>query len=600
MIIVGFDFGTTNSLISVINANRALNVTDREGLPVPSVVAYEGAETIAGRAAKERLDRAGLGVHGNIVRSPKSLLGYGTIFVGGVERSPVDVVYDVIAHVKEQALRSHVNVDLGGVTRAVVTIPVDWDGSRRAALRDAFRRAGIGIVQFIHEPFAALYGHFRSQHDVADALREYDRRYVIVVDWGGGTLDLTLCALNGGQITQLRNHGTADVGGDVFDEAIRNAVIDAYCTNHRLGTKVEAHADARTRLLHACERAKIDLSTRASAVLYVPSFFNAAPEDFDYVLERESLETMTQPIIRNGIRRISDLLNSVHVAPAQIALCLTSGGMVNMPAIRARLHELFGPQRVNISDNSSTLIAEGAAWVAYDQRPLHLGKTVELRLARNAYLSLVRAGTSMPGQGQMQQASFHLYCADPRDGAAKFEVCTPEGAGDDVQITAPRIALANLVVKVDEKARPFRERLELDVGIDDDLILKASARSLNQKDHATAEIHQLEFGISLPASVEPERGEGERRDPFDLPTTGHHSPGDLVVRSNVADEANDVLVPGELLYSYDPLYFDRRRNPPEEQVHERLYYRPCAICGRVSNDPHCRCLTTGSAGVGVG
>ena len=74
---MGFDFGTTNSLISVVAGDRAIDLLDETGLPFPSVVRYEGEAVVVGREAKQALDAAGLGVHGNTVRSPKFLLGQG-------------------------------------------------------------------------------------------------------------------------------------------------------------------------------------------------------------------------------------------------------------------------------------------------------------------------------------------------------------------------------------------------------------------------------------------------------------------------------------------------------------------------------------------
>jgi molecular chaperone DnaK len=159
--VVGFDFGTTNSLISVIVGDRAIDIVDAEtALPFPSVVRYEGERTIVGREAKQSLDTAGVGVYGNTVLSPKFLLGEESVHVEGVERSPVDIVYDVVNHVKSEALRSRRAKVLEGVTSAVVTIPLIMNGRQRAALRDAFRRADVGIVQFVHEPLAALYGQW--------------------------------------------------------------------------------------------------------------------------------------------------------------------------------------------------------------------------------------------------------------------------------------------------------------------------------------------------------------------------------------------------------------------------------------------------------
>lgn len=594
MTIVGFDFGTTNSLISVVSGGRALNLLDDEDRPFPSVVCYEGAHKIVGREAKERLDTAGIGIHGNVIRSPKFFLGQESIFVNGVERSPVDVVSDVVSYVKQSALDSRIDIDLAGVSKAVVTIPIDMEGRRRAALRDAFRRAGIGIVQFIHEPFAALYGYFRSQPDMAAALREHDNKHILVVDWGGGTLDLTLCALRDGQVTQLHNHGTGAIGGDVFDDTIRNEVVRLFCAEAGVPDDAEPHPDARTRLLHQCEQAKIALSSRKTFPIYVPTFF-PGDVDLDYPLHRETLEGVVDPIIRDGIRRITTVLEQSEVSPAQVAMCLATGGMVNMPAIRARLHELFGPQRVRVGKESATLVAEGAAWFGHDRRPLHLAKNVELRLARNAYMPLLRAGTKMPMENEVQRPPpMHMYCADPRDGCAKFEFCVPERPGTKVLTTDPRIPLAHLVVRVDHKAQPLKERLELDVEIDDDLILSASARSLNLQDQAGLEIHDLEFGVTFPEAGAPSEGD-DVDDPFDRPLMHNHQPGDLVARANVTPKRDPTSVPGELLYEHNRLYFDRRNNPPQEQVDELLYYAPCARCGRASNDPDCRCASPRSS-----
>ena len=223
MSIVGFDFGTTNSLISVIRGSRPTYFLDEERRPIPSMVCYEGAQKILGREAKVRLAQAGLGVQGNIVRSPKMYLGRDSVFVEGMERSPVDIVADVVAHVLWEAQSR----GLGDIMGAVVTTPVDMEGYRRRALRDAFKLAGLRIVQFVHEPLAALYGLFRSQNLPA-MLRRYDKKLVLVFDWGGGTLDLTLCRTMGNNIIQIMNDGTDEVGGDVFDEAI---IIASYRTS---------------------------------------------------------------------------------------------------------------------------------------------------------------------------------------------------------------------------------------------------------------------------------------------------------------------------------------------------------------------------------
>jgi hypothetical protein len=516
------------------------------------------------------------------------LLGRDSVFIEGTERSPVNIVADVVRHVLHEAKASRRGRDLGDVSAAVVTIPVDMQGERRRALRDAFRMAGLSIVQFVHEPLAALYGYFRNQ-DLQAVLRRYDRKLILVFDWGGGTLDLTLCRPQGDMVVQIRNEGTSEVGGDVFDENIMNSLVQRVCESRGIDWAVERQPGAEARLLDRCERAKIDLSSRERAEIYVGSFFRGVDdEDFDYSLSREELEIVVDPLLDEGFRRIGRILEDAGYGPEQVALCLATGGMSNMPAVKRRLHELFGPERVQIPDSTATLIAEGAAWIASDQAGLQLAKNVELLLARNSYLPLVKAGTAMPREGEVQRENFQLYCTDPRDGVAKFEICAPRLAGRSVSPGEPRTHLEILTVKVDRLARPFFERLDLDVRINEDLILEARARSLNAKNEDYREVHNLEFGLAFPATP---RAGGTRQEPVGNETRrpDRTPPGALTIRANISDREDPGRIPGELLYSYDPRYFDARRDPPECQVLERLYYQPCAACGRPSNDPQCSC-----------
>jgi hypothetical protein len=323
--------------------------------------------------------------------------------------------------------------------------------------------------------------------------------------------------------------------------------------------------------------------------IYLSSFFKGiAEEEFDCPLEQSALEEIVNPILDKGFKRIEQILERAGFSYDQVALCLATGGMSNMPAIRRRLHEWFGPERVSIPDSSATLIAEGAAWVAADQADLSLAKTVELQLAHSSYLPLVKAGTLLPKEGKVMKDSFHLYCADPRDGFAKFQILAPKRTSSQVLPGEPRSVLGTMMVKVDAKARAFEERIELDITIDDDLILVAKGKSMNMGDLDRCEIHNLEFGLQFPLSNPTAPAQ-----PKDVPEN-HAVPasvarGDLSVRANLTDRMDKSLIPGEFLQSYDPTYFDPRFRPPEKQVREYLYYQPCALCGRPANDPECVC-----------
>lgn len=587
---VGFDFGTTNSLISVILRDRAIDIMGDDGLPFPSVVRYQGERVIVGREAKESLDSAGIGIHGDIVRSPKFLLGDESVHVGGVERSPVDIVHDVVRHVKAESLRGPQGRNLDGVQNAVVTIPVTMTGPRRAALRDAFRRADIGIVQFVHEPFAALYGYLRGQSDPSAVLRKLNRRNVLVVDWGGGTLDLTLCRIERDRVVQLRNGGSDEMGGDQFDQAIRDEVITRFANSIGMPANVSIHPDARLRLLQDAESTKIALSERSSASFYRPDFFTDPTTTLEYRLTRDELDEITRPLVMSGMRHVEWLLDSVGIGPSQVSTVLVVGGMASMPAVRGRLNELFGPQRVEIPPSSATLIAQGAAWIAHDKKRLQLAKPIELQLARGSFLPLVKAGTDMPAEGEVKRQKTHLFCTDPTDGVAKFELCVPRHLSASPQIADPRSPLGVVTVDVHSEAKPFKERLELDIAIDDDLILTATAWSAMAKKRDSVAVHDLEFGLPLPLM---DGGLDELAADPSGDSDRSAERGGLAIRSNIAHEPRLELVPGEVLYVHDSPAFRSGvlRKATQDQVDEHLYYQPCSVCKRSSNDPECRCAS---------
>jgi len=146
---------------------------------------------------------------------------------------------------------------------------------------------------------------------------------------------------------------------------------------------------------------------------------------------------------------------------------------------------------------------------------------------------LISPASATQPEGQVQTAQFHLFCADPPDGFAKFQLQIPVRPGGAVLPNDRREPLGYLVVAVDAKARPMRERGELDVQIDDNLILHAQARSLNRGDLAEAEVHNLEFGLSLPGA---KCTKGDIRDiGHKAGSRGKDEKGGLVLRSNIAD-----------------------------------------------------------------
>lgn len=602
--VIGFDFGTTNSVISLIDGERSISLLDQvSGLPHPSVVCYQGSQVILGRPAKERLSNAGIGVMGNIVRSPKSLLGESKVYVEGVARSPKEMVAEVVKYVKADAEKRKKDDEFN---HAVVTIPVDMDGSRRKELREAFHIAGVNIIQFVHEPLAALYGHLRNKENFNEELDLLNGELILVFDWGGGTLDLTLCQIVDGMLVQIMNDGCSDVGGDIIDDIILNEVVKRSLEKHNIQSEISIQLDAKQRLLEKVELAKIELSIENRTLIYVSNYFkeNNALNDLDieYQLERTELEDIVDSVINKGIQRIHTLLDKAKISPSSIALCLATGGIVNMPTIKSRLLEIFGPLRLNISDRGNTIISEGAAWIAHDKANLTLAKNIELSQARNTYFPILKAGLSMPREGDVQACQLSLYCTDPRDGLAKIQISSPLKPGRNVQKTDQRDTLGSISVAIEKTLALFIERIELNVVIDENLILTTSAKSQIKNDTDTVEIHNLEFGLDLKKNI----NNSDKYDDFIVNQIDQKNQSNSIsLLSNVVaheDSENipidlvkpyfEKLVPGEYMKEYNRYYFSDQHGVPQIQKLEAVYYQPCSICKRRFNDPLCKCASS--------
>ena len=303
--IFGLDLGTTNTLAAVhyVGEPEARPFLDR-GRPHPSVVRYHGSSVVAGRDARDQLDSPQVGVIGDFVRSPKRYLGTGVeIDVGGVAREPSEVVADILRHV-----RRHAEQELSGAAsfgNVVATVPVGMDGRGRQALRRAAQLAGFDIHQFVHEPLAALYGYLRRGEDYPRRMAELEGRLALVFDWGGGTLDLTLCRVTDGSLLQVHNVGESNVGGDRFDERLMRFVEQRHHEKHGLTHEPVLIPGARAKLNASCEQAKIRLSRAPTAEILVAHY---ADDD-------GPARTLEDRISRDDVEALSRDLSTPGFAP---------------------------------------------------------------------------------------------------------------------------------------------------------------------------------------------------------------------------------------------------------------------------------------------
>lgn len=577
---IGIDFGTTNSLISVITRDNRVKSFDDSARPHPSVVRYEGDRVVCGKKARDKLEQLDVGVMGNTVRGPKRLISSETINVEGRLMTPVEVIGDYIRYLVSHA-RENDHDEVADLTRAVVTIPVALDGRGRKALREALLSAGVFVDMFVHEPLAALYGYFRDQMKFEETIRSFDGRLILVFDWGGGTLDLTLCKVVDGALVQVLSRGNNMVGGDYLDEAVLKYVTEEHAKKHgwTIETALPVNPGMKAKLLTQCEKAKITLSNRDKTNIFLPNYFQGEGDiaEIDIWMERRTLENICSQLVKQGIDEIESLLSVEHanVDPQTVALCLATGGMVNMPLIKAKLTEIFGVAGLHISDKGDRIISEGAAWIARDNIELTLAKPFELVEARNSLLTIIHQGTRLPVRGESIQKRQSMYCSDPRDGKAIFTFKRPQMVYKSAAAD-PRTTYGSLVVEINKDFPPLEERIELIVTVDDNLIAQCEAVAEDFQSPVLIDFYDLEFSLNAIAGLN-EPGNKKPRTRF---SPKKDEPKQLLVRANVTSGKDDwYAVPGELLKGYNDNNIYLQKPLTETQQTEYVRYQPCSYCG---------------------
>lgn len=607
-LVFGIDFGTTNSLATVVVGDRALAMVDQvKNRPHPSAIWYQGGAPIVGWEARKHMDLIEGGAPPGFLRSPKMALRRdGPIYVDGRPIDPKDAVAEVLAHLKNDASRDRKGAAGHELGKAVFTIPVDFGGPERRALRDAANRAGIGIVQFVHEPVAALYAFLRSRENLGHELARLEGRFALVFDWGGGTLDLTLCRIIGGSLMQARSLGDNEIGGDRFDERLRNLIRSKHATAYGIDdiTALEQPGMA-AKLLHQSEILKIHLShpdTDDEDVI-IRDFLKVEGPARNLVatISKGELDKSCADLVARGLSRIDEILEQANLSYQDIELCLATGGMVNMPSIRDGLTERF-VGRVPSLENGDRIISEGAAWIANDGLRLTLSKPIEILVAdttgRGIYHSLVNAGWTLPVENEIQNVTnSRLFCVDPREGEAVVEFAKPVKLGK-VDPRDARQTLCVAKVEVSPHAAPLIERIECSLQIDHDYVAHVMLRSSGRSATSSEEFHDLDFGLTLPISnppsgdddeMETEQGQGRGGTglPRGLATSNLFQRTNVAVHDARVTSSSDMwrYVPGDLVDQWRGNYFDTRNGAASaRQLEERAFYIPCSICKRTESE----------------
>ncbi|MGA0877796.1 MAG: molecular chaperone DnaK [Ilumatobacteraceae bacterium] len=345
---VGIDLGTTNSVVSVLEAGEPVVIPNSEGSrTTPSVVAFSKAgEVLVGEVAK----RQAITNPDRTFRSIKRHMGtnWRSEDIDGKQYSPQEISARTLMKLKRDA-----EAYLGdSVTQAVITVPAYFDDAQRTATKEAGQIAGLEVLRIINEPTAAAlaYGLDKGSEDET----------VLVFDLGGGTFDVSVLEIGDGVFEVKSTHGDTALGGDDWDQRIIDWLVNQFKAAH--GVDLAADRMATQRLKEAAEKAKIELSQVQQTQINLP-FITATPEGplhMDETLTRAKFQEMTADLIERCRIPFEQAIKDAGLTKGQINHVILVGGSTRMPAVQDLVLSLTGKEP-NKTVNPDEVVAIGAA-----------------------------------------------------------------------------------------------------------------------------------------------------------------------------------------------------------------------------------------------
>ena len=343
--IIGIDLGTTNSCVSVLEGGEAKVIPNPEGnRTTPSVVAFKGDEIQVGEVAKRQAI-----TNPNTVISIKRHMG--TDYkedVNGKKYSPQEISAMILQNLKATA-----EAYLGEkVTKAVITVPAYFNDAQRQATKDAGKIAGLEVERIINEPTAAALAYGLEKTDV-------DQK-VLVFDLGGGTFDVSILELGDGVFEVLATSGDNLLGGDDFDQAIIDYLVEEFKKEQAIDLSQDKMA--MQRLKDAAEKAKKDLSGVTSTQISLPFISAGAngPVHLENTLTRAKFDELTHSLVERTLIPTRQALKDAGLNPSEIDQVILVGGSTRIPAVQEAIKKEMGKEP-HKGVNPDEVVAMGAA-----------------------------------------------------------------------------------------------------------------------------------------------------------------------------------------------------------------------------------------------
>jgi molecular chaperone DnaK len=366
--IIGIDLGTTYSCVAFMEGGEAKVITNAEGArTTPSVVAIKDGNRLVGVTAKRQM----ITNPDNTIYSAKRFIGRQfsettsdiknvafkcvegkngevEIMLDGKQRRPAEISAMVLQKLKADA-ESYLGHE---VKEAVITVPAYFNDSQRQATKDAGAIAGLDVKRIINEPTAAAlaYGMDKKGAD----------KTIAVYDLGGGTFDISILEIGEGVFQVKSTNGNTQLGGDDFDRVIMQYLVAEFKKDQ--GIDLSKDKIALQRLLESSEKAKCELSSSHETTISLPFITSDSngPKHLEMKLTRAKMEDLVAELIEKTVDPCKKAIDDAKIYVSDIDEVVLVGGMTRMPAVQAKVKEIFGkePHR---GINPDEVVAMGAA-----------------------------------------------------------------------------------------------------------------------------------------------------------------------------------------------------------------------------------------------
>jgi len=350
--IIGIDLGTSNSAAAVVMGGKPTIIPAAEGATVggkafPSVVAFtKDGDLLVGEPAR----RQAVTNPDNTIVAAKRKMGSDYVFkIQNKEYKPQQISSFILQKIKKDA-----EAFIGEpIQKAVITVPAYFDDNQRQATKDAGTIAGLDVVRIINEPTAAslAYGLDKTKEDMK----------ILVFDFGGGTLDVTVMEMGGGVFEVMSTSGDTQLGGTDMDKILIDYVVNEF--QKKEGIDLSKDTTAMTRIRESAEKAKIELSTVMETDINLPFIAqdpSTGSKNLELRLTRAKLDELIRPIVERCRSSIEKALEDAKLSKSDVGKIVMVGGPTRIPLVKKFVSEIIG-KSVESGVDPMEAVAMGAA-----------------------------------------------------------------------------------------------------------------------------------------------------------------------------------------------------------------------------------------------